>query len=783
MHRSLPFFLLLFLICLIPSTVQAATPPSSGAGLPWSALDPGDDWAAQILRDLFPLSADTTTSTIGSARTVIGRMLGQLTGYVMALAAAWVGYSVIIQIHRASETGRVLSESTSSWAPVRLGFAIIMMFPLPTGFSAGQGAVEQVSLWGIGMARNLYQYAIQAVGPDAMPIAQPMIPGTKQIVAGLIQNEICRAMINQAAGNPNLVPVPQPVTGGAAGLGGYVTWSYSLSVGNETGTPVCGTVTLRVPGQSQASVAGVSTDMAARQRAILTQIVEGDVRPQAESIAASFWDTRQSASLAPLEATYVNATNDYTQQLTNVATDVTSQIRAALQVNAARDGSQGLQQNQDQLAALGWTSAAAYYLEIARMNGQTLSLLSATPEVNPPSYAGLGEALSSDLAPLMHAILSFESKITTYAQTTDGTDVPGGNAELFSGATPDNDGAGALTKIARSLHITERLSNALTQVFSPTADHWVDPFAALIQLGQNMVLSALLIMGSASILASTTGSVAATAANVLTLNFSGALASVTGHMMMSFLATPVFYGCMALLVPGMLIAFVLPMIPYLMWIAGVAGWLILVCEAMVAVPLWMFAHLTFQGDGLHGRGYEGYSLLFNILFRPSLMLFGLFLGYFVFAATSWLIMQGFGIAASFVLSNGWMVSNFLGVVVLLCMFVLLHIVVALMSFRLISIVPHHVVKWVGFQPANRVDMEQFAEKAGMGGMGLSVRKIEDGVRGVMTQANQNSGSLARQRYIGYRPGNQASGRSGMDTTLRASTEIVPPASGEEGDPK
>jgi len=466
-------------------------------------------------------------------------------------------------------------------------------------------------------------------------------------------------MVNQAAGNPNLVPIPQPVTGGAAGLGGYVTWSYSLSVGNETGTPVCGTVTLRVPAQNQATVAGVSTDMAARQRAILTQIVEGDIRPQVEEIAATFWDTRQSASLAPLEATYVNATNDYTQQLTNVATDVTSQIRAALQVNSARDGSQGFQQNQDQLAALGWTSAAAYYLEIARMNGQTLSLLSATPEVNPPSYAGLGEALSSDLAPLMHAILSFESKITTYAQTTDGTDVPGGNAELFSGATPDNDGAGALTKIARSLHITERLSNALTQVF---------------------------------------------------------------------------------------------------------------------------AHLTFQGDGLHGRGYEGYSLLFNILFLPSLMLFGLFLGYFVFAATSWLIMQGFGIAASFVLSNGWMVSNFLGVVVLLCMFVLLHIVVALMSFRLISIVPHQVVKWVGFQPANRVDMEQFAEKAGMGGMGASVTTIADGLRHTVAAA-RNSGTLSRQRYIGHRPDTQASGQSGMDSTLRASTEIVPPATGEEGAPK
>ena len=139
---------------------------------------------------------------------------------------------------------------------------------------------------------------------------------------------------------------------------------------------------------------------------------------------------------------------------------------------------------------------------------------------------------------------------------------------------------------------------------------------------------------------------------------------------MQFFATPIFIGCMALLIPGLTIAFVLPMIPWVMWIAGIVGYLILVCEAMVAVPLWMLAHLTFEGDGLHGRGFAGYELLFNILFRPVLMIIGLFLGYFIFTCASWLIRMSFGIAAAFVLGDGWIVTNWLGLFVLLSIFVL-----------------------------------------------------------------------------------------------------------------
>ena len=670
MRRSWALPLVLTLLC-IAGVAHAQT--GNAYQTTWSALSPGNDWAAQVLRSLFPTTSDPGLPGIGAESTVIGKMVGQLTGYIMAIAVVFVAYSTILQIHRAAETGRVLSSTTSSWAPVRLVLALAMMFPLPSGFSSGQAAVMQVAMWGIGMGRAVYASAIKAVGPDAVPIVQPMIPGTKAIVAGLMQNELCRALVNAASGNPDMVPAPQPVRSSTAGTGAisgaYVSWIYGMSTGDDIGSPVCGSVTLRQPNPNATNYAGVSVDMAAQQQATLTDIVQNDIRPDAEAVAQQFWTSRQANSLNPLMGTMTTATAAYTGQLTAAASAIMQSLRSGLSSSDdARGGALGITATQQKLSDLGWTYAGAYYVEIARLNGQTLSLLSAVPTVGPPSYQGLGPSLASDLAPLIQSVLTFQTKLNNYVQTADGMDAPGGNSELFSGATPGEDGSSTIEQVVRSLHLNERVLNAITSAMSPiTGIGWTDPFAALINLGQTLTLTALAALGLAAVLASTTATAGTVAWNVLTLNFTGAAAAVSGHLVMSFLGTPIFYGLMCMLVPGLLIAYVLPMIPFAMWIAGVAGWLILVCEAIVAVPLWMFAHLTFQGEGLHGRGVEGYSLLFNVLFRPVLMLFGLFLGYFVFSSMSWLMLQGFGIAAGFALSNGWFVTNMLGVIVLVCM--------------------------------------------------------------------------------------------------------------------
>ena len=779
------------LACLLPLTalITALAGPafaqaSSSYDLSWAALDPGDDWTAQIIKSVFPIAgAAPANYATGSEATVIGTLVGTLTGFVSAIAMAFLCYAVIMQIHRGAETGRVLSNSMTTMFVVRLGTAAVLMYPLSTGFSAGQELVVRSALWGAGMARTVYNTAVKAIGPDAMVVADPIVPGTKTIVSGLIQAEMCRALVNQAAAN-TLIAAPSPASVADTISGGYTTWSYNLTLGNGTGSPACGTVTVREPKSGSLAFSGVNLDMTAKQKAILTSVIASDIRPAVETIARQFWTTKQDSALLPLRDVLTTAVTNYTQQLTAAGSAKAAELRAALSdPTQARNGNVGLIKNQVQLSSLGWSSAGAYYLEFARLNGEVLGLMSAVPTVNTPSYRGFGPSLTADLAPLITSVQSFMAKLNTYVQTTDGLDAPGGNADLFTGAVPGQDGVGTIEMIFRGMRLNDRVLNLFVAGMSPTGNNWTDPFSQLTQLGHAMITAAMAAFGLAALMSSDLGTAGGVIVSAFSGNFAAAAAMGIGHFLMAFLATPIFFGLMGILIPGLTLAFVLPMIPWVMWMAGVTGWLILVCEAVIAVPLWMLAHMTMSGEGLHGRATEGYALLFNVVFRPTLMILGLFLGYFIFAASSWMIRMSFGIAAGFVLQNGWLVTNVLGVVVLMAIFVLIHMVAATQSFRMISLIPHHLPRLIGFSSGGRVDMEQYSRDAALIGIGGTMSKIQEGLhpKRPTQQAQQLNSPVQRLAAPGSDncSAGANAGTHGMDSTLRAATDNSGPRTSEE----
>ena len=135
-----------------------------------------------------------------------------------------------------------------------------------------------------------------------------------------------------------------------------------------------------------------------------------------------------------------------------------------------------------------------------------------------------------------------------------------------------------------------------------------------------------------------------------------------------------------------------------------------------------------------------------------------------------LIRQSFGIATGFVLDGGWFVTNMIGVVVLVNIFVMLHVTAALMSFRMVTLIPHHLPRLIGLAPANRVDSEAFYQQAAWGpgdqiargsrqALGASLQSIKDGAN----RGSQQSLPRGPAGYIGGPIEPRSRGLYGLNT--------------------
>ncbi|WP_156967671.1 hypothetical protein [Methylosinus sp. PW1] len=196
---------------------------------------------------------------------------------------------------------------------------------------------------------------------------------------------------------------------------------YSLSPGNQTGSPSCGTITVNQPTGAQQPIAGVNTDMTAKQRKFSRRSSHRTFRPVVRERRKELLADEADLGAHPLLAAYQKATRDYTQQLTAAASDIQKQLQNAIKPQDARAGKLGLINNTTtDLSTLGWASAGSYYLTFAQLNGRTLSLLNDLPIVNGPSYSGWSNALKTDLAPLIQASDNFLAQLRTYVNTADG---------------------------------------------------------------------------------------------------------------------------------------------------------------------------------------------------------------------------------------------------------------------------------------------------------------------------------------------------------------------------
>jgi hypothetical protein len=95
---------------------------------------------------------------------------------------------------------------------------------------------------------------------------------------------------------------------------------------------------------------------------------------------------------------------------------------------------------------------------------------------------------------------------------------------------------------------------------------------------------------------------------------------------------------------------------------------------------------------------------------------------------------------------------------------------------MVTLLPHHLPRLIGFTSANRVDMDAFQQQAAWGIGGSAARVSGKGIQAGSDQFVDQMKSLSQgpAGYIsGPRSGSDGGATSEMDSTLRATTDSEP----------
>ena len=318
----------------------------------------------------------------------------------------------------------------------------------------------------------------------------------------------------------------------------------------------------------------------------------------------------------------------------------------------------------------GWMWAGSYFLTISKANAQTMELQGNLPSWIPPDLTSLPTSLKLYVGGLLERMNRVKTSLPSskYASLKeDPKGVWGQIGSLFSRV----------------------MSRILDNMTSFAGDG--HPVSNLQQIGFATIDAAggaLTVLMVGNVVSGGVGE-AAKAAPIIGPIISGVAKQaekITGWIIPIFVILFFF---------GILLAFYFPAIPFLTWIPAVVNWVILVLEAMVAVPFWIAMHaVTSQHEGLaseHTR--TGYMLIFQILVYPLLSLFGLFCGIIIMYLGALILLISFqpfyeGLHAGTTVGP-------ISVIVMFAMFVSLTLTLAHKSYTLCYEFPRSVLEWLG----------------------------------------------------------------------------------------
>ncbi len=589
---------------------------------------------------------------------VLGDMLYLFNGGILALAGFLLIYHIVSGTVATARTGR---SGFGGWQILRIVTAIALMAPLPGGMSGGQHIVVGLANLGGDFANTIWRSFSEASLVRGQPVAPgPASANWRSAIARTLLAAVCRHVANAeavAAGDAAYIAV-RTETGpgrvilhfdGRGGMPGDLCGSIRFD-----GLDGEGPGALAAAGHRDAleGLFPVIGELAARfgDHYVPGSQVYGQPLPDVDTILRE----------GDLAGTYASVLG---QALRDAATAETRAMEDRLAEDAARSS---------------WLSAAGFFNTIAARTGRFRAAVQNVPDVSLP-LPSLEDWLPRSAA-------AVRALVAALAHSRHYQPVFFSAAAGVTGSLPTAAG-GASGLVDSLLEFIDLDTIIVADSGNPVAD--------LSGMGHNLISASV-----ASIMA--ISGAAAGSGFLESIPFIGrgldAFESVW-RVTDSFVST--ILGLFLLV--GVILAYVLPSLPFIRFLFGIFAWLLNVVEAVMAIPVFAAAHVTREDpDRLTVPATrQGWLFLPGLVLRPPLMLFGLILGHTVFVAAMGLFNEIWLPRLREV--NG---STSLGVIdalAMLSIYVVVTYVLMNSAFKLIDGLPDAVLQWIGAQSGSGDD--------------------------------------------------------------------------------
>ena len=651
---------------------------------------PSGDLAAQMLQLILGSAWSAVTASglnVGSIpQSALGDMFAVMNAFILSATTFYILKVLYEGVAGTAHTGEWLGKQYSTfWAPIRTAGMLGLIAPVSGGYCLAQVIVMYCITMSIGVADQVANLGMDMVVKQGVVQMPDKVASSRTMVESLFKSMVCAAAVNKAAAEAGSTPwisAHQSVNSSTQAT----TVTFGGDPGNNVSANVCGGITV-FPANNAMTSAAVGPAL---------QTVYSDLQPAVNAIVANVFPDGVGTGGDP------GVTNGGTSALqpgaiTRAADDYDQAMYRAAAAYLNSQGGNFTATWAKTVHDQGFAALGGLMLGISRWQDQIRAAMDFTPGTIGMNTSQLGDTVKE----LPLALLQAQSYIASNTGPVAGADP---NATGLAIAPPTvSDNTEATGGVAGWLGgVFASGFQGVARAASSSFFNYQDPFGSMQRAGMALMTGATAAWVATL---SAVGAVSAAGSSLVAKATVGLFANIGAGV--GAVAPAIFATAVLMIIPffvgGLLLAYVLPMMPYAVYTIAVIGWSVSAVVAVVSAPIWAAVHAVPHGEGLVNEAAKaGYKLLLSLVIKPTLLVFGFFLALVAFSAAEFLIQKTAGTAMQMLFGNAMLagplvsvVFNVFGIGIATLFMAGLSIWAAKWAFSLIHLIPDHAMRWGG----------------------------------------------------------------------------------------